>query len=390
MLIFFKMFFDIYQDNLSLTRPNIMKMANDDKVFSRHLQLPLGFSKTDPGDLKRVLAFLDDRSSAELPVLLSKVFSRFSGQPDAWSGARIARIISSLFSDRMISCVVNDNVFLHHHSIAFLETPDQWERIQVIPRKRLASCELEAVVDTCQKIFGMDCPPDQDDLTHFLGGCLKKWKALLAGFGRLSETGLYPGAADIRSCLSFIQAWLAIPDPYKKICFVRDGKATLVSFSHAFVRLKDFYENGVVRWESWQKSLEKFTAFQSKIEADPDAAAALSRLRHVLEMQSPWDDLDCMDDLIARIKPVYDRIRDERFALLQHDTLLQINRMIETISELLENVHARDEVRNMALVELQKIKKAIELDRPGSFISKQRENAEEAFEKAHDIVFFQS
>jgi DNA gyrase/topoisomerase IV subunit A len=97
-----------------------------------------------------------------------------------------------------------------------------------------------------------------------------------------------------------------------------------------------------------------------------------------------------MDDLIARIKPVYDRIRDERFALLQHDTLLQINRMIETISELLENVHARDEVRNMALVELQKIKKAIELDRHGRLISKQREIAEEAFEKAQDIVFSQS
>lgn len=368
-----------------------MKIANDDKVFSRHLQLPLGFSKTEPGDLKRVLAFLDDSSTSEQPVSLSKVFSVFSGQPDAWSGARIARIISSLFSDRMISCVVNGNVFLHHHSSVFLEAPDQWERIQVIPRKRLSSCELEAVVDTCKNIFGMDCPPDQDDLTHFLGGFLKQWKALLAGFGRLAETGQYPGAADIRSCISFIQSWLAIPDPYEKICFVRDGKAALVSFSHTVIRLKDFYENWIVRWESWQQSLEKFTGFQSDIEDDPEAAAGLSRLRHILEMRSPWDDdLDCMDDLIARIKPVYNRIRDERFTLLQHDTLLQINRMIETISELLENVHAKDEVRNMALVELQKIKKAIEFDRPGSLISKQREIAEEAFEKAQDIVFSKS
>ena len=127
----------------------------------------------------------------------------------------------------------------------------------------------------------------------------------------------------------------------KKSVLSATGKRPWMSFSHTVVRLKDFYENRVVRWESWQKSLEKFTGFQSEIEEDPEAAAGLSRLRHVLEMQSPWDDLDCMDDLIARIKPVYDRIRDERFTLLQHDTLLQINRMIETISELLENVHAR-------------------------------------------------
>jgi hypothetical protein len=367
-----------------------MKTVKDDKVSSPHLQLPLGFNKTDPGDLKRVLAFLDDNASAELPVSLSKVFSRFSEQPDAWSGARIARIISTLFSDRMISCLVNGSVSLHHHSSVFLEAPDQWERIQVIPRKLLGPCELEAIVDTCQKLCGMDCPPDQDDLTHFLCGCLKKWKAFLAGFGRLAETGQYPGSADIRSCISFIQAWLAIPDPYEKICFVRDEKAALVSFFHTVDRLKEFYENGVLRWESWQKSLEKFTGFQDEIEDDPEAAAGLSRLRHVLEMQSPWDDLDCMDDLIARIKPVYDRIWDERYTLLQNDTLLQINRMIETISELLENVHAKDEVRNMALIELQKIKKAIELDRPGSLISKQREIAEEAFEKAQDIVFAQS
>jgi hypothetical protein len=64
--------------------------------------------------------------------------------------------------------------------------------------------------------------------------------------------------------------------------------------------------------------------------------------------------------------------------------------MIETISELLENVHARDEVRNMALVELQKIRNVIETDSPGDLIIKQREIAEEAFEKAQAIVITQS
>jgi len=367
-----------------------MKMANDDKVSSRHLQLPLGFSKTDPGDLKRVMAFLDDSAAAEPPVLLSKVFSRFSGHPEAWSGARIARIISSLFSDRMISCMLNGNVLKQQHSSVFLESPDQWDRIQVIPRKLLVPCELEAIVETCQMVFGLDCPVDQDELTHFLGGCLKQWKASLAAFARLAENGKYPGAAEIRSCLSFIRAWQAIPDPYEKICVVRDGKSDLVSFSHSFVRLKDFFENGVGRWESWRKSIEKFIEFQSEIEADPEAAAGLSRLRRILEMQRPWDDIDCMDGIIARIKPVYERIRDERFNLLQHDTLLQINRMIETISGLLENVHARDEVRNMALVELQKIRNVIEMDNPGNLIFKQREIAGEAFERAQDIVFSQS
>ncbi len=118
------------------------------------------------------------------------------------------------------------------------------------------------------------------------------------------------------------RAWLAIPDPYEKICVVRDGQAELVSIFHTVVRLKNFYENGAVRWESWRKSFEKFTAFQSEIEAHPEAAADLSSLRHVLEMQRPWDDLDCMDDMIARIKPVYERIRDEQFTLLQHETLI--------------------------------------------------------------------
>jgi hypothetical protein len=389
MLVFFKVI-SIYQHNSSLTRPKIMKIANDDKVFSRHLQLPLGFNRTDPVDLKQVMAFLDDSAAAEPPVLLSKVFSRFSGEPEAWSAARIAGIISSLFSDRMISCMVNGNVFLQHHSSVFLESPDQWDRIQVIPRKLLVPCELEAIVETCQMIFDLDCPLDQDELTHFLVGCLKQWNSSLAAFARLAETGKYPGAAEIRSCLSFIRTWLAIPDPYEKICAVRDEKAALVSFSHTFVRLKDFYEQGVGRWESWRKSIEKFTEFQSEIEADPEAAAGLSRLRRILEMQRPWDDFDCMDGIIARIKPVYERIRDERFNLLQHDTLLQINRMIETISGLLENVHARDELRNMALVELQKIRNVIEMNNPGNLIFKQREIAEEAFEKAQDIVFSQS
>jgi hypothetical protein len=387
---FLKKLISIYQHKSSMTRPKIMNMATDDKVFSRHLQLPLGFNRTDPDDLKRVMAFLDDRAAAAPPVLLSQVFSRFSGQPEAWPWAKIARIISCLFSDRMISCVVNGDVFLQHHSSVFLEAPDQWDRIRVIPRKRLASGEMEAVVETCQKIFGLDCPEDQDALIHFLGACLKQSKATLAAFGRMAETGKYPGAAEIRDCLSFIQAWQTITDPYEKICAVRDGKAALVSFSHTFGRLKDFYENGVGRWDSWQKSLEKFTAFQFEIEAEPEAAAGLSRLRRILEMQSPWDEFACIKDIVARIKPVYERIRDKKFNRLQQDTLLQINRMIETISELLENVHARDEVRNMALVELQKIRNVIETDSPGDLIFKQREIAEEAFEKAQDIVLSQS
>jgi len=367
-----------------------MKMANDDKVFSRHLQLPLGFNRTDPVDLKRVMAFLDDSASAEPPVSLSVVFSRFSGQPEAWSGARIVRIISSLFSDRMISCVVNGTVSLQHHSSVFLESPELWDRIQLIPRKRLTPGEIAAVSETCQKVFGMDCPMDQDALTNYIGECLKRWKTSLAVFARLAETGRYPGAADIRACLSFIRTWLAILDPYEKIRTVCDGQAALVLFSNTFFRLKDFYENGIGRWESWQKSIERFIDCQTEIGSDPQTAADLSSLRRILEMQRPWDEFDRIDDIIARIKPVYDRIRDERFTRLQHDTLLQINRMIETISELLENVHARDAVRNMALVELQKIKKAIERDKPGSLIFKQREIAEEVFEKAQDIVLFQS
>jgi hypothetical protein len=64
--------------------------------------------------------------------------------------------------------------------------------------------------------------------------------------------------------------------------------------------------------------------------------------------------------------------------------------MIKTISQLLEKVHARSDVRNMALVELQKIKKAIAIDMPNSHIFKQREIAEEAFEKAPDIVMSHS
>jgi hypothetical protein len=249
---------------------------------------------------------------------------------------------------------------------------------------------LEAIVDTCQKIFGLDCPVAQDELTHFLVERLKQWKASLAAFARLAESGKYPGAADIRSCLSYIREWLAIPDPYEKIGAVRDGKAALVSFTRTFFQLKNFYENGIGRWELWRNSIEKFTAFQSEIEADTEAASGLSRLRRILEMQRPWDDLDSIDDIIARIKPVYEHIRDEKFNQIQHDMLLQITRMIETISELLDNVHARDEVRNMALVELQKIRNIIETDKPGNLIFKQLEIAEEAFEKAQDIVFSRS
>ena len=367
-----------------------MNPVNNDNIFFSRLQLPLGFNRTDTGDLQRILAFLDDRSAAGIPVSLSDVFSWFSGQPDAWYGRRFARSISLLITDHMISCVMNGNTFQNHHSSIFLEYPDQWAQIQIIPRKRLSMDELKEVVTTCQTILYMDCPDDQDGLTRFLIGCLNRWKSSLTVFHSLAEAGNYPGAADIRFCLSFIQAWLAITDPFEKISFVRNGKAELSSFYDMFVRLKDFFETKTARWESWRKSLENFTDFQPALEKDAEVASDLSKLRHVLEMAHPWDELEGMDALIVRIKPVYERIRNEKYDLLQDDTLSQIEGMIKTISQLLEKVHARSDVRNMALVELQKIKKAIAIDMPNSHIFKQREIAEEAFEKAPDIVMSHS
>ncbi len=389
MLVFKKVIF-IYQHYASLTRANIMTAAKDDKVSSRHLQLPLGFHRTAPADLKQVMVFLDERFSSDPPVLLSQVFSRFSDQPETWTGARIAGIISSLFSDRMISCLLDGNASLQQHSSVFLEASDQWGRIHVVPRKRLQAGEMQAVAGTCKMLFGSDCPADQDALTHFLSKCIKQRKASLAAFARLTEAGKYPGAEQIRACLSFIRKWQDIADPYEKIRVVRDARDALVTFSLTFDRLKDFFENRAGRWESWCKTIDSFAEFQSEIEADPGAFEDFSRLRRILEMQSPWDELDGVDGLIARIKPVYERIRDERFNILQQDTLQEINRMIEDISTLLENAHARDEVRNTALVELQKIRKVIETENPGSRIFKHLEFAEEAFEKAQDIVLSRS
>jgi len=362
----------------------------DDKAFFNRIQIPLGFNRTDTGDLQRVMAFLDERSSADMSVFLSDVFSWFSGQPYAWSGGRFTRSISSLFADYMISCVMDGNIFLHHHSSIFLEVPDQWDQVRVIPRKRLSPDELEEIVALCQPILGLDCPVNQDDLTRFMIGCLHRWKSSLTVFASLAEAGQYPGASDIDSCLSFIQAWLAIADPFEKISFVRNGKNEISSFYDMFVRLKDFYESRTARWESWRKSLEKFSEFEPFLKKDAEVASDLSNLRLVLEMEHPWDKIGDIDATIARIKPVYERIRSDKYARLQQDTLLQIDQMIETISQLLENVHARNEVRNMALVELQKIRKAIKIDKPDIQIFKKREIAEEAFEKAQDIVLTHS
>ncbi len=60
--------------------------------------------------------------------------------------------------------------------------------------------------------------------------------------------------------------------------------------------------------------------------------------------------------------------------------------MIETIVRMLNTAQASNEVRNAALIDLQKIRRVVEKDRPGSPTLKQRDRVEEAFEKAQDIV----
>ena len=143
------------------------------------------------------------------PVLLSKVFSRFSGQPEAWSGARIARIISSLFSDRMISCVVNGNVSL----------AAPFQRLSGDARSMGSDSSHSAKTSDIRRNGGC-CPTPvkrysawiarwiRMHLIHLLGECLKQWKTSLAVFGRLAETGQVSGSGGY-PCLSFIYPGMA-------------------------------------------------------------------------------------------------------------------------------------------------------------------------------------
>lgn len=333
-----------------------------------------------------MLAFLDDRTDAGRPVSLHQVFTHFTLPPLQWTGARFARTVSGLFSERLICCCSPDSDSVPLTSGVFLETPDQWDRIRVLPRKRLPPDEMAEVAADCRRIFGDDCPGDPDDLVRHLDRLLKQWKTLLAGFGKQAAAGKYPGSADICACIAYIQDWQGLPGPYEKIRSLRDGRQALRSFFDLFSRIRDFYENRRLQWESWQQLYEKYLEFHEQLGAGSRTAGDLSRLSRIMEMQSPWESPDAAEDLTARIKPVYIRIRDAHYAAVQQEILLEINRMIETISDLLNSTHARDEIRNMALVELQTIKKAIEIDPPGSQLSRQREIAEEAFEKAQDIV----
>ena len=364
----------------------MMKFLDDNREIPRPQQLSLGFDRTEPDDLKRVMAFLDDRPLLDAPICLSELFTWFSQSTGDRSGGRFVRCVSALFSDRMISCVMNGDMRLSHHSSFFLEDTHGWDRIQVMARRRLSPEALVEVVACCRVFGGMGCPADQDDLSRYLLDSLNRWTSMLASFGRKGRAGGYPGLEDIQFCLEFIQEWGNILDPFERLSFIHRRHAEGVSFFETLSRLKQFYESGALRWDAWRKWLDKFCEFQSTITTDPTISAEFFRLQEILQMAAPWNHLETVDALIERIVPVYERHRDERFARMQQETIQRIDGMIETIVSMLNTAQAPNEVRNAALVDLQKIRRAVDKEMPDSHILKQRDMVEEVFEKAQDIA----
>lgn len=356
------------------------------REIPRLQQLSLGFDRTDPDDLRRIMAFLDGRQASDAPVCLSELFTWFSESTGDGSGDRFVRCVSSLFSDRMIFCLMDGEVWLSHHSSFFLEDPYGWDRVWVMVRRRLPSEVLTEIVSCCREFGRLDCPADQDDLNGYLTDSLNRWMSMLEASGIKADAGGYPGSEDIRSCLEFVQEWRKILDPTERLWIIHRRQAEVVSFFETLSRLQNFFEGGILRWDAWRKSFEKFSAFQTAIVTDPTASADYFRLQEILEMAAPWNHLQTVDILIERITPVYERLRENKLTRIQQETIERIDGMIATIVHMLNEAQAPRETRNVALVDLQKIRRAVDTSKPDDHILKQRDMAEEAFEKAQDFV----
>ena len=367
---------------INLIKPKI-KMK---KTALRHKQLKFAFDQSDVRNTKEILTHVDALIADNGHIILKDVISKFFEKPYLWQEKRILQYIFDLFGDFKIRFLFNGEKIQPDDLKNLLNNASLWNNIEIIKPEVVDKTNLIKVGHLGEKLFGSAGPEKQNDLCLFLRRNLRSWERDLNSFSQLANTGKYPGKNEIDNYLNLLLRLLPIHDPNEFILNVISRKHDLLTAYKNLKILSDFYNHRIQTWDFMLKAIEEFKPNLAHLEKNPEVKSALARLELIINNPFPYELIEDISDLISTVKAVNDGIVENKTASFRAQATEDVLKKISQILSLLDRQNASPDIRNKALLNLQKIKRLIEKSRNIREISHNLDEAMHEFDIALDLI----
>ena len=352
----------------------------------RHKQLKFDFDLSDARNTKEILSYIDALIADNGYIMLKDVIAKFAGKPYAWPEKRILQYIFDLFGDVKIRFLFNGEKIQPDDLKNLLNNASLWSNIEIIKPEVVDKTNLIKAGHLGEKLFGSAGPEEQNDLCLFLRRNLGNWERDLNSFSQLANTGKYPGKDKIDNYLGLFVRLLSIHEPNEFILNLISRKRDLVTAYKNMKTLSDFYNHRIQIWNYMLKAIEEFKPNLTNLEKYPEVKNALARLDLIINNLSPYEMIEDISDLVSTVKAVNDDIVEKKTASFRAQATEDVVKKIAQILSLLDRQNASPDIRNNALLNLQKIKKLIKKSKTIQDISYYLDEAMHEFDIALDLI----
>ncbi len=352
----------------------------------RHKQLKFDFDHSDARNTKKILTHVDALIADNGHIILKDVIAKFAGKPYTWPEKRILQYIFDLFGDVKIRFSFNGGKIRPDDLKNLLNNASLWSNIEIIKPEVVDKTNLIKAGHLGEKLFGSSVPEEQNDLCLYLRRNLRTWERDLNSFCQLANTGKYPGKNEIDNYLDLLLKLLSIHDPNEFILNLISRKHDLLTAYKNLKTLSDFYNHRIQTWDFMLKAIEEFNPNLTHLEKNPEVKNALARLELIINNPSPYELIEDISDLVSTVKAVNDDIVEKKTASFRAQATEDVVKKIAQILSLLNRQNASPDIRNKALLNLQKIKKLIEKSKNIQGIAHYLDEAMHEFDIALDLI----
>jgi hypothetical protein len=346
------------------------------------LGLSLEDDQSNRQGLEEVQGYVNLMAGTSHKVVLHDVVEeRFGRRPYGWPEWEIVLLVARLVRKGDISLVMDGATLSTDKVFDAVIAPSKWRRITLARRQTVDKGRLQSARNLAKDVFGKIAPDGEEALDSFLRQSLDGWRTHLTQYKTLSDTGAYPGGQEIADALGVIARLLAEKESFGLIGTFLERKDDLLDVSDDVHELENFYDNQRPAWERLRKAYGRFQLNRTWLAKDDTAAAALQRMKDILEAPAPYAMIKDADALIRTVEDVDNALVGQH----RERTLRNIEEQIGKVQVELDDAKASGDLRNQCLLPLQHLKRQVEVQSSIAHIdqtpSAAVESADDAFEK---------
>ena len=295
------------------------------------LQLEGGKSGRNPKALDELRNVVKISAERHREVLLSDlVHKRFSERPFGWPEKETLLLVGQLAVLKEVDLLVGGVPLQLNQAYEHLTAASKQRKVVLVQRVHAAKELIADAQQLGKTLFAVVGPADEDELAAFLRQHVSEWNEEVAHGNTVAASGRYPGAEELSDATALLGSLLeGSPASAKFLERFVDRPADLLEVREDLKPVLEFFRTQKPTWDGLLESLDRFEANRRQLEAVPESAKALARMREIREAKHPYGEIYEVPGLIERVRAVNDRLMQEA----RDSELPKLNRLIEDLEE---------------------------------------------------------